>query len=113
MRILFLIARQCNMLLQVKELKSKGYDNRTIASKMGTAPFIVNKCLGQAAKFKTSTPAGRRGKMRRSRGSCKDGPHERRDERGDSDAVSLVENKQLKKAIGDAFRRIIFGRHPL
>ena len=55
MRILFLIARQCNMLLQVKELKSKGYDNRTIASKMGTAPFIVNKCLGQAAKFKTST----------------------------------------------------------
>lgn len=54
MRILFLIARQCNMLLQVKELKSKGYDSRTIASKMGIAPFIVNKCLGQAAKFRTS-----------------------------------------------------------
>lgn len=54
MRILFLIARQCNQLLQVKELKSKGYDNRTIASKMGVAPFIVNKTLGQAAKFKSS-----------------------------------------------------------
>ncbi len=55
MRILFLIARQCNMLLQVKELKSKGFDNRTIASKMGIAPFIVNKCLGQASKFRSST----------------------------------------------------------
>lgn len=55
MRILFLIARQCNMLLQVKELKSKGYDSRTIASKMGVAPFIVNKCLGQASKFRSST----------------------------------------------------------
>ena len=43
MRILFLIARQCNMLLQAKELKSKGYDNRTIASKMGVAPFIAGK----------------------------------------------------------------------
>ena len=55
MRILFLIARQCNMLLQVKELKARGYDSRTIASKMGVAPFIVNKCLGQASKFKSST----------------------------------------------------------
>lgn len=54
MRILFLIARQCNQLLQVKELKTKGYDNRTIASKMGVAPFIVNKTLAQAAKFKSS-----------------------------------------------------------
>lgn len=55
MRILVLIARQCNQLLQVKELKSKGYDNRTIASKMSVAPFIVNKALSQAAKFKSST----------------------------------------------------------
>ena len=54
MRILFLIARQCNMLLQAKELKAKGYDSRTIASKMGVAPFVANKCLGQAAKFKSS-----------------------------------------------------------
>ncbi len=55
MRILFLIARQCNMLLQAKELKSKGYDNRTIGSKLGIAPFIANKYLNQAAKFKVST----------------------------------------------------------
>lgn len=54
MRILFLIARQCNMLLQAKELKSKGFDNRTVASKIGVAPFIAGKYLSQAAKFKTS-----------------------------------------------------------
>jgi len=54
MRILFLITRQCNMLLQAKELKSKGYDNKTIASKIGVAPFIAGKYLTQAAKFKTA-----------------------------------------------------------
>lgn len=52
MRILFLIARQCNILLQVKELKSKGHDNKTIASKIGVPPFIVQKHINQAAKFK-------------------------------------------------------------
>ena len=55
MRILFLIARQCNILLQVKELKSKGHDNKTIASKIGVPPFIVQKHINQAAKFKTSS----------------------------------------------------------
>lgn len=55
MRILFLIARQCNMLLQVKELKSKGFDNRAIGSKIGVPPFIAGKYLNQAAKFRTST----------------------------------------------------------
>lgn len=54
MRILFLIARQCNMLLQVKELQSKGFDNRAVASKIGIAPFIAGKYLAQAARFKTS-----------------------------------------------------------
>lgn len=55
MRILFLIARQCNMLLQAKELKSKGYDNRTIGSKLGVPPFIAGKYLNQASRFRTST----------------------------------------------------------
>lgn len=54
MRILFLIARQCNMLLQAKELKSRGYDNRTVGSKLGVAPFIASKYLNQAAKFKAA-----------------------------------------------------------
>ncbi len=54
MRILFLIARQCNMLLQAKELKSRGYDNRTVGSRLGVAPFIASKYLNQAAKFKAA-----------------------------------------------------------
>lgn len=55
MRILFLIARQCNMLLQVKELKSKGFDNRAISSKIGVPPFVAGKYATQAAKFRTAT----------------------------------------------------------
>lgn len=55
MRILFLIARQCNMLLQAKEMKLKGHDNRTIGSKLGVPPFIAQKVLNQASKFKIST----------------------------------------------------------
>lgn len=54
MRILFLIARQFNMLLQVKELKGKGYDNKTIGGKVGLQPFIAGKYAAQAAKFKGS-----------------------------------------------------------
>ncbi len=54
MRILFLIARQCNMLLQVKELKTGGYDNRAIGAKIGVPPFIVQKYVNQSAKLKTS-----------------------------------------------------------
>ena len=54
MRILFLIARQCNMLLQAKELKSRGYDNRTVGSKLGVAPFIASKYLTQASRFSSA-----------------------------------------------------------
>lgn len=54
MRILFLIARQFNMLLQVKELKGRGYDNKGIGEKVGLPPFIAGKYVTQAAKFKTA-----------------------------------------------------------
>lgn len=52
MRILFLIARQCNMLLQVKELKAKGFDNRSISEKVGLPGFVAGKYAQQAARFK-------------------------------------------------------------
>ena len=52
MRILFLIARQFNTLMQVKELKGKGYDNKAIGAKVGLPPFIAGKYAAQAAKFK-------------------------------------------------------------
>lgn len=51
MRILFLIARQFNLLLQVKELKNKGYDANTIGGRVGLAGFIARKYVAQAAKF--------------------------------------------------------------
>ena len=52
MRILFLIARQFNLLLQVKELKNKGYDMRSIGEKVGLKGFVAGKYVSQAAKFK-------------------------------------------------------------
>ncbi|MBQ7359163.1 MAG: DNA polymerase III subunit delta [Lachnospiraceae bacterium] len=52
MRILFLIARQCNMLLQVKELKSKGFDNKRIGERLGIPSFVAGKNVSQAARFK-------------------------------------------------------------
>lgn len=54
MRILFLIARQCNILLQVKELKARGFGNQDIAQKVGVPSFTVNKYVTQATKFKVS-----------------------------------------------------------
>lgn len=54
MRILFLIARQCNMLLQTKEMKARGYDNKVIGSKIGVPPFIAGKYVAQASRFKTA-----------------------------------------------------------
>lgn len=52
MRILFLIARQCNTLLQVKQLKNKGFDNKTIGARTGLPGFVAGKYASQAAKFK-------------------------------------------------------------
>lgn len=54
MRILFLIARQYNMLLQVKELKSRGFDNKSIGAKIGVPPFIAGKYVTQASHFKSA-----------------------------------------------------------
>lgn len=54
MRILFLIARQCNMLLQVKEMKAKGFDNKSMGSKIGLPPFVVGKYVTQAGRFRTA-----------------------------------------------------------
>lgn len=54
MRILFLIARQFNLLLQVKELKKQGLDNKSIGAKISLPPFIAGKYAAQAAKFRTS-----------------------------------------------------------
>lgn len=51
MRIMFLIARQFNQLLQVKELMGKGMDKGTIASRLKLQPFVVGKVMPQARQF--------------------------------------------------------------
>lgn len=52
MRILFLIARQFNLLMQVKELKKKGFSNKVIGEKVGLPGFIAGKYVSQAEKFR-------------------------------------------------------------
>lgn len=51
MRILFLIARQFNQVLQVKELMNQGMDKSSIASKLKMQPFVVGKVMPQARSF--------------------------------------------------------------
>lgn len=58
MRILFLIARHCNMLLQAKEMQADGYDNKTIAANLNIQPFVVKKYLSQASRFSAATLYG-------------------------------------------------------
>jgi DNA polymerase-3 subunit delta len=53
MKILVLLTRQFNMILQVKDLRNNGYSKPDIAKKMGMAPFIVDKYMQQASKFET------------------------------------------------------------
>ncbi|MBQ1193430.1 MAG: DNA polymerase III subunit delta [Lachnospiraceae bacterium] len=53
MKILALIARQFNMLLQVRELKKKGYSEADIAKSTGlNAYYLKKKYIPQAAQFK-------------------------------------------------------------
>lgn len=49
--ILALLARQFQQLLLVKSLMVKGYDQASMASKTGLAPFIVRRLMGQARNF--------------------------------------------------------------
>lgn len=53
MRIMFLIARQFNLLFQVKELRGKGYSNKTIGEKVGLPGFVAGKYVTQASRFRT------------------------------------------------------------
>lgn len=55
MRILFMIMRQFNIMLMVSEMREKGEDSKTIASKAGLAPFIVTKVMRQLNNFNKAT----------------------------------------------------------
>ena len=51
MRILFLIARQMNQLLCVKEMEVGRQNKDQIAAALKVRSFVVNKLLGQARQF--------------------------------------------------------------
>lgn len=55
MTILYLVTRQFNILLQVKELSGMSFDRNTIASKAGIPPFAVQKSVAQARNFSKKT----------------------------------------------------------
>ena len=52
MRILFLLARQFHLILQVQELATEGYDQSQIAKKAGLQPFVVRNYLAYARKYR-------------------------------------------------------------
>ena len=51
MRILFLIARQFNQLMIVKEMAAAGENRDSIASSLKLRPFIAGKLMNQARAF--------------------------------------------------------------
>lgn len=51
MRILFLITRQFNQLLQLKSLAGQGLDKSELAKKAGVPPFALGKYQAQCRKF--------------------------------------------------------------
>lgn len=58
MRILFLIARQFNQILLVKEMMASGNDKSAIASKLKILPFAAAKLMPQARNFTKEQLAG-------------------------------------------------------
>ena len=53
MRILFLLARQFNLILQVKVLSGEGYDQSATAKRTGLQPFVVRNYMAYARKYGT------------------------------------------------------------
>ena len=51
MRIMFLISRQFQILLNIKDMAGKGFDNNTMAQKAGIPPFAVRRNVTQAKGF--------------------------------------------------------------
>lgn len=51
MRILFMLARQFNIMLQVKDLSDKGIARKEMESKLSMQSFVINKTMGQIKNF--------------------------------------------------------------
>lgn len=51
MRILYLVTRHFQILMQLRDMTGKGFDNKQMAAKAGVPEFAVRKYLGQAKSF--------------------------------------------------------------
>lgn len=51
MRIMYLISRQFQILLNIKDMSGKGFDNTAMAKNAGIPPFAVRRNLSQAKGF--------------------------------------------------------------
>ena len=51
MRILYLLARQFKLLMEVKDLAEKRYDKSQIAKTVGLHPFVAGKYMQQSCTF--------------------------------------------------------------
>lgn len=51
MKILYMISRQFNIMLQVKELDAQGYNGRDIADKLSMSPYVIGGAVKQCKNF--------------------------------------------------------------
>lgn len=51
MRILFMVSRQFNLILQAKDMSARGMNREQIASAMGVQGFIASKSISQSKNF--------------------------------------------------------------
>ena len=54
MRILFLIAKQYNQMLQIRELMNAGKDKNEIARISGIPPFAASRMMGQVRSMQSA-----------------------------------------------------------
>lgn len=55
LKILYMISRQFNIMLQAKELVSQGYSSKDIAGKMSMSPYVVGGAVRQCNNFSYKT----------------------------------------------------------
>lgn len=54
MRIMFMLSRQFDIMLKVRELSERGHSQKEISDRLKLQPFIVGKALKQTEKFSAS-----------------------------------------------------------
>ena len=77
MRILFLLARQFNLIMQVKELSAAGHDQNSIAKKNRTSAFCGEKLCSICQKIQYGSLTQKCGRLRKYGSKGKDGTHDR------------------------------------